>query len=129
MSEDQGGALLAGVLLALASVGVWRVVVAAADGRIRGNGALGLRTPATMASEAAWEGGHRAALPLVRPLCVAAAVSALLGAVLGSWPPTGLIFVLLAAAFLVIGTVGGGIVAHRAARSAARHQCGDSARG
>jgi hypothetical protein len=79
-----------------------------------------------MASEAAWEGGHRAALPVVRPLCVAAAASALAGAVMGSWPPAGVILVLIAAALLVGGTVGGGIVAHRTARTLSRSQVGDS---
>ena len=117
MNEDQAGALLAGVLLALASVGVWCVVVGAAAGRIKNNGALGLRTPATMRSEEAWEAGHRAALFVVKPLCVWAGIAAVAGAVLGSWPPAGIVLVLISAGLLVAGTVGGGVVAHRAARS------------
>ena len=111
------------------SVGVRRVVVSAAGVRIKANGVLGLRTPATVASEAAWEAGHRAALPLVRPLCVAAVASGFLGAALGSWPPAGVIFVLVAAAFVVGGTVGGGIIAHRGARTQSQQQFGDSCRG
>lgn len=117
MNEDQGGALLAGALLALASVGVWRVVVGAAAGRIRNNGALGLRTPATMSSEEAWEAGHRAALPVVKPLCIGAGIAAVAGAILGSWAPAGIVLVLIAAGLLVAGAVGGGVAAHRAARS------------
>lgn len=53
------GALIAGVVLALASVGVWRVVEAAASGRIEANGAVGLRTPATMASKGMGSGSSR----------------------------------------------------------------------
>jgi uncharacterized membrane protein len=116
VNEDQGGALLAGALLSLASIGAWRVVVAAATGRIRANSALGLRTPATVASEAGWEEAHRAALPVIRPFCIAAVVAGLAGAAMGSWPPVGVILVLSSAALLVSGTVGGAIAGHRAAR-------------
>jgi hypothetical protein len=41
MTEDQFGALIAGVLITGASWGLWRVAVAAASGRIRVNAALG----------------------------------------------------------------------------------------
>ena len=117
MTEDQLGALIAGVLIASASWGLWRVAVAAASGRIRANAALGLRTPATTASEEAWEEGHRAALPVVRPLCLTAGALALAGALAGSWPPLGAALVLVAAAFLVGAAVSGGVIAHRAAQS------------
>lgn len=116
MTEDELGALIAGVLLVGASWGVWRITRAAAAGGIRANAALGLRTPATTASEEAWEEGHRAALPVVRPLCVAAAVLAVAGTLAGSWPPLGAALVLAAAALLVGAAVIGGVVAHRAAR-------------
>jgi uncharacterized membrane protein len=117
MTEDQLGALLAGALLAGTSWGVWRITRAAAAGRIRANAALGLRTPATTASEKAWEEGHRAALPVLRPLCLVAGVLALAGALAGSWPPLGVAMILTAAAFLVGAAVIGGVIAHRAARS------------
>jgi hypothetical protein len=73
-----------------------------------------------MASQEAWQAGHRASLPLIQPLCVAAATSGTLGAALGSWPPAGIVLVLVAAALLVLGAVGGAIVAHRAARAISR---------
>ncbi len=87
MTEHQLGALIAGVLLVGAGWGVWRITRAAAAGGIRANAALGLRTPATTASEEAWEEAHRAAPPVVRPLCLAAAVLAVTDALAGSRPP------------------------------------------
>jgi hypothetical protein len=117
MTEDQWGALVAGAIIAVASWGVWGVTVAAAAGRVRANGALGLRTTATTASEEAWEEAHRAALPVVRPLCLASGVTALAGALAGSWPPAGEVLVLIAAALLVGAAALGGVIAHRVARS------------
>ncbi len=42
------------------------------------NGLLGLRTPATKRSQAAWDAGHRAALPGLRVLVVVTAIAAVL---------------------------------------------------
>ncbi|XTZ17342.1 SdpI family protein [Micromonospora echinospora] len=41
------------------------VTRAGADGRLRRNGAVGIRTRDTRASDAAWQAGHAAALPVV----------------------------------------------------------------
>lgn len=117
MTEDQLGALVAGALLTVASVGVWRMVAAAAAGQFPRSSAVGLRTPATTASDEAWRQGHRAALPIVRSFCASAAVAAVAGAALGSWPPAGAVLVLVAAALLVSGAILGALSAHRAARS------------
>jgi SdpI/YfhL protein family len=37
----------------------------AASGKLRRNQTTGIRVPATMASDAAWRAGHRAAMPLM----------------------------------------------------------------
>lgn len=117
MSEDQAGALVSGVLLAAATLGVWWVVAAGADGRLGVNHWMGMRTSATMSSQDAWQAGHRAALPIVKPSCLAAAVVAGAGAVLGFRPPLGVVLMLVAAGLMLVGTIAGGVAAHRAARS------------
>ena len=112
--------MIAGAALALVSLGVWRVVVAAATGRIRKNDHLGLRTSETLASEEAWQEGHRATLPVLQPLCLVAGVSSLAGAVLAYWRPAGGLLVWVAAALLIAGAIVGGSVANRAARAMSR---------
>jgi len=52
----------AGYTVAAAMLVVVVVTQLAASGRIRRNGFIGLRIPPTMASDAAWVAGHRAAL-------------------------------------------------------------------
>jgi len=52
----------AGYTVAAAILVVVVVTQLAASGRIRRNGFIGLRIPPTMASDAAWVAGHRAAL-------------------------------------------------------------------
>lgn len=49
---------LAGLFIALAH---W-----ADNGNLERNGLIGIRTPATLQSDAAWEAGHRAAAPALR---------------------------------------------------------------
>ena len=117
MTEDQAGALLAGVVVSLASLGVWGMVAAAATGRFPRSALVGLRTPATTESDEAWQEGHRAALSVVRPSCASAAAAAVAGAALGSWPPAGAVLVLVAAGLLAAGAILGALSAHRAARS------------
>ncbi|MFE0589797.1 SdpI family protein [Micromonospora echinospora] len=50
------------VVVPLICVAVTR---AGADGRLKRNGAVGIRTRDTQASDAAWQAGHAAALPVV----------------------------------------------------------------
>ena len=52
----------AGYTVAAAMLVVVVVTQLAASGRVRRNGFIGLRIPPTMASDAAWVAGHRAAL-------------------------------------------------------------------
>ena len=54
------------------------ITVAVARGALSANGLLGIRTPATQRSEAAWREGHRAALKVVVPGSVVIIVLGLL---------------------------------------------------
>lgn len=55
--------LLAQILLVLAGLLIIVTPVAASRGVLARNNVLGVRLPAVMASERAWEEGHRAAIP------------------------------------------------------------------
>lgn len=92
-------------------------VWAAATGRLTANPTMGLRTPATVASHAAWEAGHRAALPRaigITVICLVLVVAALVLAWTGAG---GLAWVLALAPVIV--TVSGLVVLVRAANDAA----------
>lgn len=54
-----------------------------AHGRLPPNGVIGFRTASTLQSDAAWEAGHRAAVPALRILALVQAVGAGLTFVLG----------------------------------------------
>jgi hypothetical protein len=69
-------ALLVGILCLVTGAAVSVLNRRAADGRLGRNGVAGIRTPATMRSDAAWRAGHAAARGLSD---VAAAVFALTG--------------------------------------------------
>jgi hypothetical protein len=104
------------VALGLAVLGAVITVLCAA-GRIPANGLVGIRTPATRCSEAAWTAGHRAAAQILVPAAVI--VGALSVAVILGWNVAGLPVETTGgailggyAAVLVISAV----VAHRAAR-------------
>lgn len=74
------GGFVAGLLLGPVVTAVMAGIArAAATGRIRRNQLIGIRLPSTMASDAAWHAGHRAA---VGPACWSLVV--LLGADLGA---------------------------------------------
>ena len=53
----------AGLLLLAVVAGV--IVSQVRQGTLVNNGVIGIRTPQTRASEAAWQAGHRAAVPLL----------------------------------------------------------------
>lgn len=88
-------------------------------GTLERNGLVGIRTRATMASDAAWDAGHRAAAPALGAAAWACGVSGLAGTVLaivGSWL-AGVAVVggyLVLTATMVVATVRAG----RAARAA-----------
>ena len=65
MEETVGVALLIACNLLVAAV-IVGTTWAAATGRLGLNVAVGIRTPATMRSDAAWLAGHRAAWPVAR---------------------------------------------------------------
>lgn len=54
-------ALLVGALMLLTGAAVSGLARRAADGRLRRNGVAGIRTPATLRSDDAWQAGHEAA--------------------------------------------------------------------
>ncbi len=92
-------------------------VWAAATGRMTANPTMGLRTPATVASHAAWEAGHRAALPraiAITVICLVLIVAALVLAWIGQTLPA---FALALSPVIV--TVAGLVQLVRAANDAA----------
>lgn len=88
MSEELVGLILllfSVVMLAPLCIGVTR---AAADGRLFHNGGVGIRTKKTTRSAAAWQAGHRAALPVVGRLWWVAAGTVIVAA-LAQWQAGG----------------------------------------
>ncbi|MEU9806235.1 SdpI family protein [Mycobacterium sp. NPDC050853] len=107
-----GTQLIVSIALAFVVISVtWR----AATGRLVRNQTVGIRIPSTMASERAWQVGHRAALPvtwLLAFVAAAADIAALAGVA------TMLTMWLWVAASVVVLAIAG-VVAGRAARRAA----------
>ncbi|QHY97543.1 hypothetical protein SSPS47_20785 [Streptomyces sp. S4.7] len=62
---DSVGGFVFGVGLVMLGVLIHYVRNQVAAGKIRRNSAIGIRTKATMSSDAAWEAGHAAAAPLL----------------------------------------------------------------
>lgn len=73
-------------LLVLAGA-VLLVGMAGRDGTLGRNRAVGIRTSATLASDAAWQAAHRAAAPLMQKAAAVAGTSALLGIAAMLWTP------------------------------------------
>ncbi|NYE00217.1 hypothetical protein BJY21_001401 [Kineosphaera limosa] len=114
--------LVSGVSLIGVSVLLWWVTASAARGDLGRNGAVGIRTAATTASDAAWVAGHRAALPTAK---ITGIVGAIIGGNLvgaGLWSPSeepsGAVLVLFAVGYSVI--IVAALVAARIASQAAR---------
>lgn len=110
--------LILGVLLVLAGLALLAVAVLGARSRLPRNRWAGVRTPATLRSDAAFAVAHRVA---AAPLAAAAAVSVACGAVLLAGA-TGLLgWVLLAVSvvgmFVLVGTAG--VAGDRAAAAVA----------
>jgi uncharacterized membrane protein len=94
------------------------ITVLCATGRIPANGLLGIRTPATKRSGAAWTAGHRAAAKLLVPAAVI--VGGLSAAVILGWSVAGLPVETTGHAIfgvVVVVLVISAVIAHRAALS------------
>ncbi|WP_431695963.1 SdpI family protein [Kocuria rhizophila] len=71
MHESSIGALISIVSSLVVIAILYGVTRAGATGGMGRNSAVGIRTRATKRSDAAWQAGHAAALPVVRILCLA----------------------------------------------------------
>lgn len=105
------------VIAMVMAAGTFAMTLAAARGSLAPNGLVGIRTPATQRSDAAWRAGHRAALPIVGwgGLVAVVAGAVALTALPDSAEPDAAGMVLLAfdVAMLLVAAV----VAQRAAKS------------
>lgn len=104
------------LISAVLAVAILAMTVAASRGALPANGLLGIRTPATQRSEAAWREGHRAALKVIAPWSV---VIVVLGLLIASGGTRGIASldaqgVMVLALFGVMAVVAA-VVAHRAA--------------
>lgn len=87
----------------------------AASGKLRRNAFFGLRVPSTLASEAAWRTGHRAALPVVWLSVPAVLASSLSIALTDAESPAAILWstTALIVAILIGAVVVGSKAAHR----------------
>ncbi len=119
MTDDQWGLIAAAVVLVAGAVLARQVTRAAARGSLRPNHVAGMRTSATMSSPEAWQAGHRAALPWTDTAaagCLVLAVAAVLLMVADVGLGWSLGVVTVGAVLLLVGALGGGLVAHRVAK-------------
>ncbi len=113
--------LITGALLILVGTTIWRVTAAAASGRLRRNGWVGIRLGSTGASDAAWLAGHRAALSSSRTTGIVSLVIGLVMIVDGLITRDGEGSILLWMLFVIgygevlIATITMAVRAHRAA--------------
>lgn len=119
MATDLG--LLIGVVVLTLVCG--SIASASAKGALPRNGAIGIRTKATKSSDAAWDAGHRAAVPMMRwttwfgvlmTMVTAAAVIVLRPGEEPGWEVTAPI---LGFAGVSVGLMAAGVVANRAAKA------------
>lgn len=108
---------LAGLLLVTAALVAW-VGARAAGGRLDRHRGVGIRTPRTVTSEAAWRAAHRAAAPWLLGAAVAVGVP---GLVLLARPSRalGTLLVLVGSGLLVSLVAVGALLADRAAAEVA----------
>jgi hypothetical protein len=86
VEEGLVGLVVLGFGLAVVALLTVTTTRSAAEGHLERNGAIGIRTRHTRASDEAWRAGHSAALPVVRyvvHVAVAAVLAAVVAAVLG----------------------------------------------
>ena len=88
-----------------------------ASGKLARNGIVGIRIPSTMASDAAWRAGHRAAIPIAR-LTVPVALAGSAGVAMTD-PGSGDIFFWSTGALIMI-LIAGVVVAGKTARGVGR---------
>ncbi|MFE4466568.1 SdpI family protein [Oerskovia sp. NPDC056781] len=104
------------IIVVVALVVAWLAWLGATD-RMTRNGLIGIRTPATQASDAAWIAGHRAALKVVLPGAALVAALAVVGSVMGPDGATDVVFFAVAGVLLTEG-IAAAVVAEIAARGA-----------
>ena len=107
MSDEQLGGLFLGATAALLGPFVWWLTRRAADGRLRRNVWVGMRTAKTLRDDHAWVVGHRAAVPWTRRTAWATVVAGLATAVLALTSP---VPASLAGGILAIGSLLGGLL-------------------
>lgn len=125
MSEDVLFPIVVAALLVAVAAVARSAIRAASRGSAEPGVAAGFRTGATKSSREAWAEGHRAGQRWMDNGAATSIVCALV-APLALLLPSGERVVeaslLLSAGSLLVGTVGGGVVAHRAARQVQRAQ-------
>lgn len=104
------------IIVAVALVVAWLTYLGATD-RMTRNGLVGIRTPATQRSDAAWIAGHRAALKVVLPGAGLVTALAVVASVMGPDGATDVVFFVVAGALLTEG-IAAAAVAEVAARGA-----------
>jgi len=102
------------ILVVVAVLASWLTWLGATD-RMTRNGLVGIRTPATQRSDAAWITGHRAALKVVLPGAALVTVLAVVGSVVRPDGATDVVFFVVAGVLLTEG-VAAAVVAEVAAR-------------
>lgn len=114
-SPPFASAAFVAVVLALGNLVAILTTQLCASGTIQRGGLAGIRTNATRASDAAWQAGHRAALPIARVGNGAGVVTALL-TLLAAKTVLPYLLLLGVAVLLALGSVlTAAVVAHRAA--------------
>ncbi len=110
------GRAVIGVVMLGMGVLLWWMARAAAAGRLERNALVGIRTPSTMASDAAWLAAHQRA---ERPTKAAAITSvAVAAACLVPMPEAALVTVVLGGSAVILGLViRAAVVGGRAARA------------
>ena len=106
MSGEQLGGLFLGATAALLGPFVWWLTMRAAQGRLRRNLWVGMRTAKTLRNDHAWVVGHRAAAPWTRRTAWATVVAGLATAALALTGPAP---ASLTGGFLAIGVLLGGL--------------------
>lgn len=107
-------AFVVGPALILGGALIARLALLGRQGRLARNRFVGIRTPRTLSSDAAWERAHRAAAPWL----VAAAAGAIAPGLILLFRPANRLgppIILVGLAILVAFTMAGSIVAHLAA--------------
>jgi uncharacterized membrane protein len=105
-----------------AIVGLWILALVcivttycAAAGKLRRNQIAGIRLPATMASDAAWRAGHRAAIPFMWLTVPVAVVGSAVVATMKLGPLVAVVVGLLPIVLIAI-VIAAAVAAHKAAR-------------